>query len=197
MPFWAENFGQDTTMKDPKRKFRFMVEFQGIQAAQGGAMLWYAKTSTKPSFSIAAAEHKYLNHTFYYPGSVTWNDVTVTVVDPVDPDMAATLSDIVVLSGYSPPTDSTSLNTMSKAKAAGAMGTVIVTQFDSNGDELEKWTLWNAFITEVSYGDLAYGDDELSEVSLTLKYDWARLQTNNSEGSATIANAGASDFFSV
>ena len=131
MPFWSPNFGEDTALKDPKRIFRFTVEFQGIQASQGGAMLWYAKTVNKPSFQIAASEHKYLNHTFYNPGSVTWQDVVVTLVDPVDPDMAATFADIVSLSGYSPPTDATTLNSMSKAKAAGALGTVIITHIDS------------------------------------------------------------------
>ena len=196
MPFWSENFGQDVTMKDPKRKFRFTVEFQGIQSPQGGAMLWYAKTAAKPSFQIASTEHKYLNHTFYYPGSVTWQDVAITLVDPVNPDMAATLSDIVVLSGYTPPVDSTALSTMSKAKAAGALGTVIVTQIDSDGNELEKWTLWNSWISEVKYGDLEYGGDDLTEMSVTLKYDWARLQTT-SDGSATVANTGANEFFSV
>ena len=197
MPFWSENFGQDPTMKDPKRKFRFTVEFQGIQSPQGGAMLWYAKTAAKPSFQIAAAEHKYLNHTFYYPGSVTWQDVAITLVDPVNPDMAATLSDIVVLSGYTPPADSTALSTMSKAKAAGALGTVIVTQIDSDGNELEQWTLWNAFMTEVKYGDLEYGGDDLTEMSVTLKYDWARLKTSGTDGSATVANTGQKEFFSV
>ena len=112
MPFWSTNFGEDDTLKDPKRKFRFTVEFQGIAAAIGGAVMWYAKTVNKPSFQIAATEHKYLNHTFYYPGSVTWQDVSVTLVDPVDPDMAATFSDIVVKSGYSPPADTNALSTM-------------------------------------------------------------------------------------
>lgn len=198
MAFWSTNFGEDTTLKDPKRKFRFTVEFQGIQAAQGGAMLWYAKTATKPSFQIAAAEHKYLNHTFYYPGSVTWQDVTVTLVDPVDPDMAATLSDIVVQSGYSPPADANDLVTMSKAKAAGALGTVIVTQIDAEGATLEQWTLWNSFITEVKYGDLEYGGDDLTELSVTLKYDWARLKTEHDTG-ASVAVAGdqGNEFFKV
>ena len=95
MPFWSENFGENSSLNDPKRNFRFSVEFQGIQAAQGGAKLWYAKSATKPSFSINAAEHKYLNHTFYYPGNVTWETITVTMVDPVDPDLTATLSAIV------------------------------------------------------------------------------------------------------
>jgi|TARA_Y100000034_G_C6816649_1_gene367455 hypothetical protein len=193
MPFWSTNFGEDTTLKDPKRQFRFTVEFQGIQASQGGAMLWYAKTVSKPSFAIASSEHKYLNHTFYYPGSVTWNDVAVTLVDPVDPDMTATVSDIVVQSGYTPPTDSTSLSTMSKAKAAGALGTIIITQIDSDGNPLETWTLWNSFLTEVKYGDLAYGTDDLTEMSLTVKYDWARVETSGP--SVAVAGAGGTEFF--
>ena len=193
MPFWSTNFGEDTTLNDPKRKFRFTVEFQGIASAIGGAVMWYAKTVSKPSFAIAAAEHKYLNHTFYYPGSVTWNDVAITLVDPVDPDMTATLSDIVVQSGYAPPADTTALSTMSKAKAAGALGTVIITQIDSEGKPLETWTLWNSFLTEVKYGDLAYGDDELVEMGVTIKYDWARVETANPSAAA----GGGSSFFGV
>ena len=195
MPFWSTNFGEDKTLNDPKRKFRFTVEFQGVAAAIGGAVLWYAKTVTKPSFQIAAAAHKYLNHTFYYPGSVTWQDVSVTLVDPVDPDMTATLSDIVVSSGYSPPADTNSLTTMSKAKAAGALGTVIITQIDAEGKPLEQWTLWNSFMTEVKYGDLEYGGDDLSEMSVTLKYDWARVETAGN--SVAIAGSGGNEFFKV
>ena len=177
MPFWSTNFGEDPTLKDPKRKFRFTVEFQGVSAAIGGAVLWYAKTVAKPSFQIASSEHKYLNHTFYYPGSVTWQDVAVTLVDPVDPEMAATFSDIIVQGGYSPPTDTNDLSTMSKAKATSALGSVIISQLDSDGKALEVWTLYNAFITEVKYGDLEYGGDDLTEMSVTLKYDWASCDT--------------------
>jgi hypothetical protein len=192
MPFWSTNFGEDKTLHDPKRKFRFTVEIQGIDAP--GATLWWAKTVSKPAFQIAAAEHKYLNHTFYYPGSVTWQDVSMTLVDPVDPDMTATLSAIVVESGYTPPTDQNTLTTMSKAKSAGALGSVIITQIDHDGKPLETWTLWNAFITEVKYGDLGYGEDDLTELTLTLKYDWARVETTHP--SKAVSNAGSS-FFNV
>jgi hypothetical protein len=194
MPFWSTNFGQDTTLKDPKRKFRFTVEFNGINASQGGALLWYAKTAAKPSFTVAETEHKYLNHTFYYPGSVTWNSISVTLVDPVEPDMTATVSDIIVASGYSPPTDANALGSMSKAKAAGALGTVTITQIDSDGNPLETWTLWNAFIKDVKYGDLEYGGDELTEVALELRYDWARVETTNN--SSAVVNGG-NQFFQV
>ena len=195
MPFWSTNFGEDPTLKDPKRKFRFTVEFQGVSAAIGGAVLWYAKTVSKPSFQIASSEHKYLNHTFYYPGSVTWQDVAVTLVDPVDPEMAATFSDIIVQGGYSPPTDTNDLSTMSKAKATSALGSVIISQLDSDGKALEVWTLYNAFITEVKYGDLEYGGDDLTEMSVTLKYDWASCETTG-QSSAT-AGSGGNQFFKV
>tara|TARA_R110000787_G_scaffold12455_2_gene40017 strand:+ start:712 stop:1299 length:588 start_codon:yes stop_codon:yes gene_type:complete len=195
MPFWSTNFGADPTLKDPKRKFRFTVEFQGVSAAIGGAVLWYAKTVSKPSFQIAASEHKYLNHTFYYPGSVTWQDVSLTLVDPVDPDMAATFSDIVSKGGYAPPSDTTELSTMSKAKAASALGSVIISQLDSDGKPLETWTLWNAFLTEVKFGDLEYGGDDLTEMSVTLKYDWARIETAGP--SVATAGTGESEFFKV
>jgi len=201
MPFWSTNFGEDATLKDPKRQFRFYVEFQGINAAQGGAVLWYAKTAAKPSFTVEAVQHNYLNHVFNYPGKVTWGDVTVTLVDPVEPDMAATLADILVQSGYSPPTDATtdSMGSISKAKAAAALGTVVITQIDSDGGELEKWTLWNSFITDVKFGDsLQYGTDDLTEMSVTLKYDWARIETNSDNGgSVLVAGDGGNEFFSI
>ena len=177
MPFWSQDHSNNPALRDPKRKFRFKVEFDGINAANGGPLLWYAKTAAKPSFQITNTEHKYLNHTFYYPGAVQWQDVTMTLVDPVDPDIGATLSDIIVAGGYSPPTDGLDLVSMSKAKATNALGVIRITQLDSDGNMIEEWRLWNAFITEIKYGDLEYGADDLTELSLTLKYDWATIET--------------------
>ena len=195
MPFWSENFGENASLNDPKRNFRFSVEFQGIQAAQGGAKLWYAKSCGKPSFAINAAEHKYLNHTFYYPGNVTWEPITVTMVDPVDPDLTATLSAIIQGSGYTPPTDAETMTSISKAKSAAALGTVIITQLDSDGNPLETWTLWNSFVTEVKYGDnLEYGNDDLTEISVSLRYDWARVET---AGPSAATVGGSQEFFKV
>jgi|TARA_R110000824_G_scaffold300751_4_gene488753 hypothetical protein len=195
MPFWSENFGQSADMKDPKRNFRFVVEFQGISDPNaGGAQLWYAKSVTKPSFAINAAEHKYLNHTFYYPGNVSWNEVTVTLVDPASPDMTATLADIIQLSGYSPPSSPDDLTSISKAKAASGLGTVIIRQLDADGNDLETWTLWNSFITDVKFGDnLEYGNDDLTELSVTMRYDWARVVTKN----PSVAAGGGTEFFNV
>ena len=74
MAFWSNI--TDTT-KDPKRNFRFKITISSIKDS-----IWYAKTCDKPSFTIETTEHQYLNHTFYYPGAVKWQTVSLTMVDP-------------------------------------------------------------------------------------------------------------------
>ncbi len=174
MAFWSQSFA-DNTLKDPKRKFRFIVQITGI--GTDGGTLWYAKTATKPSFQIGAAEHSYLNHKFYYPGGVTWQDVSITLVDPVDPNIGMSLASIVNFSGYNPPGNFADQATISKGKAVSSLGQVTVTQLDGEGRSIEVWTLWNAFITELKFGDLEYGSDDILELSMTLKYDWAKVDT--------------------
>lgn len=194
MAFWSENYAENPLIKDPKRKFRFKVEFTGIDAAQGGSLLWYAKTCDKPKFEISSTEHSYLNHTFYYPGKVSWQEVSIAMVDPVDPDVTATFSDMIVQSGYSPPTNANALGSISKAKAAGALGTVYITQLDADGAEIEKWTLWNAFLTKFESETLEYGTDELATTTIGVRYDWARVETLNN---SSLVNSGGNEFFNV
>tara|TARA_Y100000034_G_scaffold80739_1_gene96846 strand:- start:52 stop:564 length:513 start_codon:yes stop_codon:yes gene_type:complete len=150
--------------------------------------LWYAKTVNKPSFTINAAEHKYLNHTYYYPGNVTWNEVTLALVDPTDPDVGGSFAAFIQNSGYLIPGATVEgTSTISKSKAVEALGTVKVIQLDADGAPIETWTMWNCWISDVKFGDLEYGADDLTQIDVTLKYDWAQIT----------AADGASNFFEV
>jgi len=196
MAFWLTQM--DSSLKDPKRKFRFKVTIGGLDTNEATA--WWAKTVTKPSFQISAAEHKYLNHTMYYPGSVTWQDVTLTLADPANPDMTATFSDIIEQCGYIIPANATAegaMETLSKGKSVSALGAITIDQLDAEGNSLETWTLMNPWLTDVKYGDLEYGSDDLTEISLTFKYDWATV-TSMQYGSVradTAKGSGGSEFF--
>ena len=67
---------------------------------------------------------------------------------------------------------------MSKAKVTQSLGAVTVIQLDGDGNEIETWTLMNAWIQDVKFGDtLEYGNDELTQVDITLQYDWATLES--------------------
>ena len=172
--FWGQDLAGGG-IAEPKRNFRFRVTFGGLE----DSFLWWAKSATKPSFTVAATEHKYLNHTFYYPGTVTWNEITITMVDPADPSMAASLSGLFKGGGYEVPITDEVLNTMTKSQAVASLGMVMIEQMDGLGTTMyESWTLHNAFISDIKYGDLSYGNDDLTELSVTLKYDWAKLTTD-------------------
>ena len=49
---------------------------------------------------------------------------------------------------------------------------------NAEGKVIEAWTLNNPFIISAKYGDLDYSNDELRQVTLTLKYDWATCTIN-------------------
>ena len=84
---------------------------------------------------------------------------------------------------------------MTKATAATALGVVQIIQMDATGaTDLETWQLKNAFISDIKYGDLTYGNDDLTEMSITLKYDWATL-TVGTAGSIATADPSATQFF--
>ena len=80
MAFWGQ--AMDAQSRDPKRKFRWRVQIGDL--VENG-VVWYAKTVDKPKMKIVGdAQHKFLGHTFKYPGSVTWEDITVVLVDPAE-----------------------------------------------------------------------------------------------------------------
>ena len=93
------------------------------------------------------------------------------------PDLAKTLLDTVRASGYQYPDQPNSIVTTSKAKALAAIGgAVTIAQIDADGRAVEEWSLKNAWISAVSFGDtLDYTSDEATELSVTIKYDWAEM----------------------
>ena len=58
------------------------------------------------------------------------------------------------------------------------LGAVVISQLDSNGKEIEIWTLKQAWLKDVKFGELSYESDDLIEISLTLRYDWATCEIN-------------------
>jgi hypothetical protein len=183
MPFWT---AVDGKTNDPKRVSRFKVE---IAALNEGGIVWYAKSFTKPSATISTTKHKYLNHTFNYPGSVEWGDVTLELIDPTDPiDAAGSLAQLLEGMGYQIPDKPSSLDagaqsvqlfTISKRKANSTLGVITVSHLDDEGQEIETWELKQAFVTKFEWGSLKYDGDELNVLKLTIKYDWATCTINN------------------
>tara|TARA_R110000824_G_scaffold45604_1_gene131823 strand:+ start:168 stop:710 length:543 start_codon:yes stop_codon:yes gene_type:complete len=172
--FWVN------VLNEPKRKNRFSLTLGDLPS-------WSIKALNKPTFNINVIEHDYLDYKFKFPGRVTWDAITVTVVDPAmaDNENSAKLYQYLSDAGWVAP-DSTagaeSAKMITKARATKLPGATsqqyaIITQMDADGKNLEAWTLYNAFITKVNFGALEYSSDDLVEVALDLAYDYAKYET--------------------
>lgn len=70
------------------------------------------------------------------------------------------------------PTEGTVLD-YSKQKLTTALGMVQIKLLDEQGKTFESWRLNQAFIKDVTPGDLSYDTETLSKVTVKLSYDWA------------------------
>ena len=181
MAFWGRSLGAGST--EPKRKYRWRVNFGNADLGMDGGegLIWYAKTVDKPKMTISAdANHKFMGHTFKFPGSVTWEDINITLVDPAENqgiDAAKKLLEMVAASGYEFPKKSNNLATINKVDSVTSLGPVTITQLDAEGEPIEEWTLINPFVKSVEFDQLDYASDDLSEITLGIVYDWAELTT--------------------
>ena len=162
--FWAD------VNSDPKRRFRFTLQM-------GGVPIWTIKTATKPKVNVGIVEHQFINHTFKYPGRVTWDNITITLVDPVQPDLSKEFYRRLQRTGYQKPTNETQLGTISKKGAYDALSGITIAQLDAEGKPIETWTLKNAWIVSVDFGgNLDYAAEEMNEITLEIAYDWAEIK---------------------
>ena len=194
---------------EPKRKYRWL-----LYIGDGALPYWTVKKVDKPSYTITTAEHAFINHKFYFPGRVEYNEVSFTVVDSGHPDAAETLRQIIFASGYRLPKDqNVSTQSITKLGAVNALGKIHLHQITGGGNSSsgandggsavpnnqkegyvrEAWTLHNAFITSVEFGDLDYTSDDLNEVTIKVRYDYAVLndpRTGGGSGDLTPVEVG-------
>lgn len=183
MAFWNDK------ITEPKRKFRWLLSV-------GGIPYYTIKKVNRPTYEIAEAEHKFINHTFYFPGRVTYNTVSFTIVDTASPDAAETLKQMLYGAGYALPKDERiSTQTITKHGGVTALGDVKIELLggggatgsgaganppspeNDEGNVLEFWTLHNAWIKKIEFSELDYDGDDLAEVTVELRYDYAELNS--------------------
>ena len=133
---------------------------------------------------------------FYFPGRVDWQTVSMTLVDPVSPiDAVAQTNLLLEGMGYNLADSAESaadLSSISKGKANGAMGVIQIIQLDSDGNNLEEWELKNPFLKNVKYGELSYESDDLTEIEIEIRYDWATCTVKGkSSGAKALPNGTA------
>ena len=167
-----------------KRAFKWIAIIEGQGGTQeNNIQIWSLKKCDKPKMSISETEHKYLNHTFYYPGRVTWGDITLSVADVYstgDRSTAYRIMEQIRFGGYDLPQSNRSDFVCKKNLT---FQTFKIQQFDCATEEIvEEWDLNNAWIKEVSFGTLDYGAEDPLAIDLTVKYDWCTYTPQQPQG---------------
>lgn len=175
MTFWASKDSQ------PKRQHRFIFSF-GDKTGNGAGELpsWVCNSVTRPAMEISTIEHPYLNYTFKYPGRAKWNNISVTLSDPLTPDASQILYKWLEKCGYTPPMgkpeDKAFMKSFTKAGFADFFGTITIEALNSEGDAKETWNLFNPIITSVNWGEFNYGSEELLNITVDIAYDYATIE---------------------
>jgi len=159
---------------EPKRKFKFLLVFGDVPA-------WVVKSAGRPNVSVSeGAKHQFLSHEFKFPGRVTWNDIDITLVDPIDPVMSLPMFQIIENAGYKIPSGWNNNNqdwrkSLSKKTFSKNLGNIQIKVIDSEGKEVEIWTLHQAWVKSIDYSDVDYSSEDLMEIKVSLSYDWASI----------------------
>lgn len=146
---------------EPKLANRFIMEINGIES-------YMIKTASRPTFTSEVVELDHINVKRKIKGKSTWDDVNITLYDPIVPSGAQQVMEWVRSSHES--------LTGRDGYAAFYKKDITFYLLGPVGDKVEQWTLKGAFITSANFGELDWSSNDPLSIELTLSYDYAILE---------------------
>ena len=147
---------------EPKVQNRFIMYFEDIPS-------FMVKAASAPSFSDEQIKLDHINSYRKIRGKREWNDLSLTLYDPITPSGAQAVMEWVSLSHESLTGRDGYADFYKKDIQCYMLGPV--------GDKIEQWTLKGAFINNAVFNDLDWANaTDPAEITLTLSYDYAVLE---------------------
>ena len=146
---------------EPKMKNRYIMELDGIQA-------YMIKAAARPSINFETVKLDHINTYRKIQGKGEWQDITITLYDPIVPSAAQAVMEWVRL-GYESLTGR-------KGYADFYKKNIDFYMLGPVGDKIEQWKLKGAFIQAANFGDVSFDSNEPATIELTLSYDYAVLE---------------------
>lgn len=146
---------------EPKRKFRWVLEIDGIDA-------FMVKTASRPQITFDETVVDWINNKRKLAGKATWGDLSVTLYDPIAPSGAQQVMEWVRLN-YESVTGRSGYADFYKRDIALKM-------LDPVGTVVELWDIKGAWASDINFNDLDYSASDAVEIALTIKFDNAILQ---------------------
>ena len=146
---------------EPKMGDRFIMEINGIES-------YIIKTANRPQIQFEVVTLEHINVKRKLKGKGEWQDLTITLYDPIVPSGAQQVMEWVRQSHESI-TGRDGYNSFYKKDVTFyLLGPV--------GDKIEQWTLKGAFILSANFGELDWASNDPVSIELSLAYDYAILE---------------------
>tara|TARA_Y100000310_G_scaffold9215_1_gene9654 strand:+ start:6583 stop:7071 length:489 start_codon:yes stop_codon:yes gene_type:complete len=146
---------------EPKLKNRYIMQIDGVPA-------YLIKTAARPNISFEEVALEHMNVKRYVKGKGEWQQLAVTLYDPVVPSAAQAIMEWVRLSHESVTGRDGYADFYKKDITFQVLGPV--------GDIIEEWQLKGAWVQAADFGEMDFASNEPAEIALTLRYDYAILQ---------------------
>lgn len=143
---------------EPKRKFRWTMEIDGIDA-------FTLKTGARPQLTFEETVIDFINTKRYLAGKQSYSPLSITLLDPISPSAAQKVMNWVRLA-YEVITGRMGYASMYKKDFSLKM-------LDPQGAVIEQWDLKGAWIQDMNAGELDYASSDVAEIALTVRYDTA------------------------
>lgn len=147
---------------EPKRANRWVLSMEGIDS-------YLIKTASRPKFTGEEKEIPFINSRRYVAGNYKFEQMTITLHDPIAPSGAQQVMEWI------------RLHFESVSGRAGYADfykrDLQIKLLDPVGTVVELWDIKGAFIVNAEFGELKYeGDADLAQISMTIRFDNCVLQ---------------------
>ena len=146
---------------EPKLANRFIMEIDGIDS-------YLVKTANRPTVNSEPVEIDHINIKRKVKGKTSWDDLSVSLYDPIVPSGAQQVMEWI---------------RQSHETITGRDGYSAFYKKDVNfkmlgpvGDVVELWVIKGAFITSANFGQMDWSGSDIMMIELTLAYDYAILE---------------------
>ena len=129
---------------------------------------YLVKTAARPNITFETVKLDHINIYRKLQGKGEWQDITVTLYDPIVPSAAQAVMDWVRLGHES--------LTGRRGYADFYKRDIDFYMLGPVGDKIEQWTLKGAFIASVNFNDLDFSSNDPADIEVTLAYDYAILE---------------------
>ena len=146
---------------EPKMKNRFVMQIDGIDS-------YLVKAAQRPTITFEPVVLDHINVKRKLKGKGEWQDITITLYDPIVPSGAQKVMEWVRLSHESITGRDGYADFYKKDLDFYMLGPV--------GDKIEQWKIKGAFIQQANFGDVSFDSNEPATIELTLSYDYAILE---------------------